>query len=249
MTPATTRRRPGFDWLSWSLLAVMVAASALAWDRVPPELPIHWDLEGRPDGTANRDVALALLPLTGGLLMGVFWLLARGLPVRESALVTRGVQLTSRGVLGLLTLLHLSIILSALGQAISVPRVALGGAALLLMLIGFVLRSLPPNRLIGIRVPATLADRDIWRRVHRAASVLFIVLGICVLAASILSVGVQLGVLMGGLTLAVVLSVIYATRLRDGEPVEETPATRRQSEVHLSDRAAPDDDDRPDATR
>lgn len=213
-TPSSSPSPPSrIDWVSWLLWAVMVGVSAVAWTKVPDRMPVHWNWQGEVDTFASRDFALMLLPLTAAGLMGVFWLVRSGLPVRESPRVSRAVRTISRGVLGLLAMLHVAIILAALGGSVTVPRVALGGASLLVVLVGLTMRTLPPNRLVGIRVPATLSDRNVWKRTHRLAASLLVGVGGLTLAASLLPVAIQTGVLLLGLLAVAVVLVGFAARL------------------------------------
>ena len=212
---ARTRPLPSVDWISWALLAVMVAVSAVAWSKVPDQLPVHWNLQGQADSFASRDFALAVLPLVGAALMLLFWLLCRGLPVQESPRLTRAVRTLSRGVLGLFVVLHVAIVLASLGGQISVPRVALGGSALLIVLVGLTMRSLPPDRVAGVRLPAGLAARPAWRSTHRLAAKLLIALGALTLAASLLPVALQTGVLIVGLLAVAAVLVASMMRLKE----------------------------------
>ena len=212
-TPPRGNAPSRVDWISWLLWGIMVGVSAVAWSKVPDRMPVHWNWQGEVDTVASRDFALLVLPLTAAGLMGLFWLVRSGLPVRESPRVTRAVRTLSRGLLGLLAMLHVAIILAALGGSVTVPRVALGGASLLVVLIGLTMWSLPPNRLIGIRLPATLANRNLWKRMHRLAATLLVGLGVLTLAASLLPVAIQTGVLVVGLLAIVAVLVGFAARL------------------------------------
>ena len=213
--PAADRPVGRIDWVSWLLLATMVGGSVAAWSRVPDVLPIHWNLQGEVDGTGSRDFVLTVLPLLGAVILGLLWLITRGLPIRESPRVSRSVRTVGRGVLGLVTMLHLAILLAALGGTVSIGRVAIGGASLLIVLVGLMLRTLPPNRLVGIRVPATLADDAIWRSTHRLGSVLMVLLGAAVLSASLLPLPLQLAMLVVGLLTVGVITIGYAMRLAE----------------------------------
>ena len=212
LTPASRPLR--WDWLSWLLLAVLVAASVAVWQRVPLSLPVHWNWAGEPDSYASRDLALTMMPLAASGSMLLCWLLTRGMPVRQSGLVTRAVRRVLHGMLGLFVLMHAALIVSALGGTVSVPRVALDGAALLVILLGVVMRTVPQNGVIGVRIPATLSSTAVWQRTHRLCSTLMILAGCLTLAASLLSVSLQTAVLVGGLLLTAVVSVLFAIRLR-----------------------------------
>src|SRR5262245_61786353 len=74
--PSLPTRRPTRNVLGLGLAATVVAAalSAWAWSRTPAHhVAIHWGLDGKPDGYADRWAALGLGPL---LLLGATLLLS-----------------------------------------------------------------------------------------------------------------------------------------------------------------------------
>lgn len=56
------------------------------------------------------------------------------------------------------------------------------GTALLFVVVGNVLGQIRPNFFVGIRVPWTLADEEVWRRTHRLAARVWVLGGLACLA-------------------------------------------------------------------
>ncbi|HEX3407801.1 MAG TPA: SdpI family protein, partial [Caulobacteraceae bacterium] len=55
---------------------------------------------------------------------------------------------------------------------------------ILLVLIGAVLGRVPPNSLVGVRTPWTLADERVWRRTHYLTGRLMALAGVALAAAA-----------------------------------------------------------------
>jgi uncharacterized membrane protein len=86
------------------------------------------------------------------------------------------------------------------------------------LLFGLLAHLLPRNRLVGVRVPYALADRQIWRAVQGKARWPVFALGLpCVLISAFVSTVAELlvfaAVLVGLLAVLVVVSYRYSRRL------------------------------------
>jgi uncharacterized membrane protein/GNAT superfamily N-acetyltransferase len=197
----------GPAWAASALvLAGMAAATAWAWGRVGerPCIPVHWGLDGRPNGFAGRAEALLAMPGMALALTLLLGLLALADPrLKRSEPTLKAYRAAWLGVLGLLGLVHACILLSALGHAVPVVKVSMAGVGGLLLLLGLSLRQLEPNNLIGIRTPATLADEAVWRRVHATAAYPMAGLGGLLALAALLGAPPAwlLGLLLAGLAL------------------------------------------------
>ena len=98
------------------------------------------------------------------------------------------------------------------GARIVIWVIRIGGVALLAL--AAVCHMIPRNRLSGIRFPYTLADDEIWRKVHRRGRWFFLVLGLgCFVPIhSLRDLVIFTIAFMGGLFLAVGYTYVYARR-------------------------------------
>lgn len=132
---------------------------------------MHWSLHGEVDGWGGPWQAALLLP---GLATGLYLLiLALDWGRLDFRAARRMAPATARQVRLLLLLLLGTVHGLILGSTL---RGLTPGASLLvacmagfLVLLGNLMPRLEPNAWVGIRIPPTLADREIWRRTHRAA--------------------------------------------------------------------------------
>ena len=60
------------DWPQWIILAGMFLAGAIAWPRVPDQIPVHWNINGEVDRYGGRFEGVWLLPLVA---LGIYFLL------------------------------------------------------------------------------------------------------------------------------------------------------------------------------
>lgn len=164
------------------VLLISVGIALLSMPHLPSKVPIHFDLNWHPDGYASKAVGL--------------WLLA-GMPIFIWVLITVccWLAITEGGALRLdeasakwVCLLRLIIALFMISVEISVIAVALGWLnspriifmpmlGLLFIAIGAALPHLRPNWVAGIRLPWTIVNESVWRRVHSVGGYAFSALG------------------------------------------------------------------------
>ncbi len=111
-------------------------------------------------------------------------------------------------------------LLSALGAlpTTGVPIVNIivfGFMGLLLVGLGIVMPRIEPNYTFGVRLPWTLADPENWRRTHRFAGPVFVVMGVVTLASALfsstapeLTLVAMLVALLGGVALVALYSFL-----------------------------------------
>lgn len=155
-----------------------LAASAAIYPWLPAEVPIHFDLHGRVDGTAPRAIGAFLLPVIGLLTIGIVARAARARPAAERAPMGATTLLTTALFAGL----QLVMMRAALVGATDVG-LALGTLLALASLgLALLLPRVRRNPVVGIRTPWTLASDETWARSHRLGGYLFAAAGVIGLA-------------------------------------------------------------------
>jgi len=172
-------------------LALWLAAVGVSlWGYINlPDAPIatHFDAAGHVNGYMPRDKALVFMPVMMLVMIGLLlWLLPAIMPKKTNIDRFEAVYgLVALFVPGLLTLVHIVLILNAAGIHIAVTRVILVAAGVLFAVIGNFLPKTRMNWLMGIRTPWTLSDERVWERTHRLAGPLFVMGGAVVLLAGL----------------------------------------------------------------
>ena len=180
----------------WVVLfaAVVVHQAAyalLAYPAMPQTVPTHWGADGAVDGWGDKagTLAMAAMPLVVALVMlavprldpkGRNFERFRGVYLGMSAAITLFMVAVSW-----MTPLTASGLVPEGGSLVStVILLALGA---LMVALGNYLPRVKPNYTFGIRTPWTLASEDNWRRTHRFAGPVFVVAGVAMLVAALLS--------------------------------------------------------------
>ncbi|MEZ4703392.1 MAG: SdpI family protein [Rhodothermales bacterium] len=169
-----TRELIKTDWPAWLLLALPFVVLAVIWDRLPDELPVHWNARGEIDRYDAKGFSALMIPLIG---VGSY-LLMLAVPWIDPKRQTDANQKAIRAFRFIFPLLMTSIFgvlcLNWLGYAIDMGQTIFVLIAALFLVIGNFLGAIKPNYFIGIRTPWTLESADIWRKTHRMAGKLWV---------------------------------------------------------------------------
>jgi uncharacterized membrane protein len=225
-------RRP-MILVSLAALALMAIASLYAWTQLPADarIPIHWGVDGQPDGYADKVVGLWLLPVVTAAVAVVLALVPRIEP-RRSNLERSGKPYAATwiGVVLLLGLVHLLAVAVALGATLDLTRIVLAAAGVLFVVIGNYLPKVRPNFLLGIRTPWTLTSDLAWARTHRLGGRLMLLLGVALAAVAILGIDLALtsSVLIAGIAGLVAVLFVYSYLVWRDDPARQAdPGTLR----------------------
>lgn len=204
----------------WFYVAVMLTVGAFAssyyvhefrYDELPAQVPIHWNLEGQPDGfvpKSNVFMAFLLLPtvMAGmlGLTLALPWLSPKKFEVGPRGLYHFVMLL----VIGLLGFIHVLALGTALHPAWPMDRLLVGGLCFFFAAIGAVLGQVPRNFYIGVRTPWTLASDEVWQRTHQLAARLFVAAGLAGMLIALVQLPVWLAFV--AIMAAAFVPVIYS---------------------------------------
>ncbi len=202
---------------TFALIAVMLAASAVAWWWLPADVrvPIHFDIHFRADGWASKPVGLLALPATAAALL-VSLDVARRFAALRNPTDSPGAPPASAatGIVGVLAMIHLAIVGELLALPVSPGRVLPFALAILLVSLGNVMGKLQRNRVMGIRTRWSLADEGIWRRTQRFTGRLFVGVGVIGGLASLFVSSSAAGlILVGGTVVASLAGAWFSWRL------------------------------------
>ena len=147
------------------------------------KVPIHWNVHNEPDHFASPLIACLIGPAVIVLMMTATQGMSRKEYSKGEIKTTRFVILLVASVMVFLNWVTLK---SALGYSmgkgfdLSMLHLLLG---LLFVLIGNQFGKMPYSRWMGIRVPATLENEEVWNRVHQKSGKLMVISVAFVLAA------------------------------------------------------------------
>jgi uncharacterized membrane protein len=206
-----------YGHLALGLVGVTFAAALWAHthaDLIPTDkVPIHWGINGQPDGWVPKDepfLAFYLLPaVIGGVVaLGMFalpWLSPRNFAVDT---FRRTYDYVFFLIAALFAYLNVIVLWSQFRGPGMMDRWLIVGMFLFFALIGNVLGKVKRNFWMGLRTPWTLADPVVWDRTHRVTAWLFV--GVGIVGAIAAAAGVHPVVCFAFLMVAVLSPVVYS---------------------------------------
>ncbi|HEY1961509.1 MAG TPA: DUF1648 domain-containing protein [Rhizomicrobium sp.] len=207
---------------SLALVAGMAAVSAAVWTQIPDaaRLPIHWDINGVPNGYAPKAVALLVAPVLALLLT----LLLAGLASIRStasrdALDSAAWRVGWIGSVLLLAIAHAIVILTARGVRLDVAGNVTFAAALLLIALGNFLGKVRANPWLGIRTPWTRTSTYSWEKTNRRGGRLLVAVGLATLGTiAVFGVVPAVYVLMAGSAATALVTSVASYRYWKRDP-------------------------------
>jgi uncharacterized membrane protein len=195
-------------------VVAMLAISAWAWGRIPDgaQIPIHWGLDGQPDGYGPKWVGLLLTPALGLVMGGVFLVIPRLDPRRDHlAASTRAWVAITSSLMLLLVVVHGAIVATVLGATFDVGRVLGVGIGVLFAVIGNFLGKTRSNWFMGIRTPWTMSSERSWTKTHRLGGRLFLLVGLVSIVLGLFtSAQVVFIALLPGIGIAALVPIVYS---------------------------------------
>ncbi|OJT25824.1 hypothetical protein BO221_08215 [Archangium sp. Cb G35] len=182
---------------SLGLVVFGLGLSALLYPRLPELVPVHYNLEGVPDGWIPRTRGAFLLPL----LALVSWVLLRPgaalLPARPRAALARSpMDAVALRNVALFTALHLIMLYMALGRAETAGTPLALVCGVFWILSGQLIPRLRRNPFAGFRNPWALRSDEVWHRTQRFGGYSLTFGGLATLALAPFSTPAALGALV-----------------------------------------------------
>jgi uncharacterized membrane protein len=174
-------------FLCAALSAACFAATAYVVPRVGDDIPIHWGIDGQPDGYGSPLVGLLILSATVFLLPLFIAAVQRLDPRREH--LERSMPSIARllvAISAFMALLHALVIQSAFTHEMPSMRGLAGGMGLLMIVLGNELPKLRSNHVTGIRTSSTLSSERVWHRTHRVGGLVVAAGGVVIVMGALL---------------------------------------------------------------
>jgi uncharacterized membrane protein len=171
MNPIKTLKK---EWPALLLLLMPFLIIPFVWDKLPDEIPTHWNWQGEPDDYSSNAFGLFLLPCISILTYALLFLLPRIDPKRNIDSKQKPLSALRFFLPLFFNAIFLVVIFQGLGYTFDINRAVHLLVILLFLVLGNYMSSMRPNYFVGIRTPWTLEDPEVWRRTHRLAAKLWV---------------------------------------------------------------------------
>lgn len=167
------------------IILIPIVIGLILWDKLPDQVPVHWNMSGEVDDYATKTQAVFLMPL---VLVAFQWICVLGTSLDPKKQNINDKMFTLvLWIIPIISLLCNSMVYAtALGHKVSVEILMPLFMGALFIVIGNYLPKCKQSYTMGIKLPWTLDDEENWNKTHRLAGFLWVIGGIVVMATAFL---------------------------------------------------------------
>ena len=188
------------------VILIPIILGLILWNKLPEQLPFHWDVNGNIDNWVGKTTAVFALPAA---LLALHWmcLLISSIDPKSANYNHKSfrVVLWICPVLGLV--LSSLVYGTALGYSLRIEVIMPLLMGLMFVILGNLLPKMKQTYTMGIKLPWTLASEENWNKTHRFAGKLWVAAGVVILATAFLGSFWIFIVIIG---LACIIPTIYS---------------------------------------
>ncbi len=181
----------------------------LLWDKLPEQVPTHWNAAGEVDGWSSKAFSVFGLPV---ILFALHWmcLLATNADPKKQNIQGKLLNI----VLWICPIVSwMAAVLSygtALGIEFKMDKLMPIIMGVMFIVVGNYLPKCKQSYTMGIKLPWTLNDEENWNRTHRMAGKLWVVGGIVILALVFAPTNVLLITALVFISVLVIVPTVYS---------------------------------------
>lgn len=167
------------------IILIPIVIGLILWDKLPDQVPVHWNMSGEVDDYATKTQAVFLMPL---VLVAFQWICVLGTSLDPKKQNINDKMFTLvLWIIPIISLLCNSMVYAtALGHKVSVEIIMPLFMGALFIIIGNYMPKCKQSYTMGIKLPWTLDDEENWNKTHRMAGFLWVIGGIIVMATAFL---------------------------------------------------------------
>ena len=167
------------------IILIPIVIGLILWDKLPDQVPMHWNAQGEVDGYGTKFQAVFLIPL---VLVAFQWICVLGTsfdPKKQN--VNDKIFTLVLWIIPVISLLCNSMVFAtALGHKVSVEIIMPLFMGVLFVVIGNYLPKCKQSYTVGIKLPWTLDNEENWNKTHRLAGFLWVIGGVIIMATAFL---------------------------------------------------------------
>jgi uncharacterized membrane protein len=176
-------------WIVFIIICIPIIYTISVYSALPQTIPIHFDMEGNPNGYAGKDSIWVVMLLMSAVSAGVY-LLIKNLPkIDPKKTAGQSPEMYHKIALVLVVFLcaiSLMIVYAGVHGSISINHLMLPLLGLFFAVLGNYMHSIKPNYFVGFRTPWTLENEDNWRKTHQLVGKIWVPGGVLITLGSLL---------------------------------------------------------------
>lgn len=179
------------------------------WNRLPEEVPMHWNGAGEIDRYGDKKELLVTLFMLVGITYFVFLIIPYIDPKQK--LQNMGKKLNSLRMILTVFMSGLAVfILYSVQQKNSNPSFIFSIIGLLFAFLGNYFKTIKPNYFIGIKTPWALENEEVWKKTHLMGGKLWFIGGLLMALTFVLPNKIQFYTFMVIVAVISIVPIVYS---------------------------------------
>ena len=191
-------------------ILILIIFNILFYDKMPAELPTHWNFQGEADDYSSKFHAMVVIQ--GFLvLMNAFLCFMLDSDPKNNKQYNLVMTISKLSMPAIMLLIYIITVMAGFGREVKVSTILPIFIGLLFIAIGNYLPKIKRNYTMGIKLPWTLNSDENWRRTHRLGGICFVIIGLCLILSVFLKSEIVFLVplILGGIIPAIYSYYLY----------------------------------------
>lgn len=171
------------------IISIPLIYTASIYSSLPETIPVHFDIDGKPNGYGNKNTLWFITLLLAAVSAGVY-LLIKNLPKidpKKTAGQTPELYHKIAVILVIfLCAINIIVVYASVNGSININNLLLPLLGLMFLVLGNYMHSIKPNYFVGFRLPWTLENEDNWRKTHQLVGKLWVPGGLVITISTLL---------------------------------------------------------------
>ncbi len=195
--------------ISSVLTLLPILAGLILWDKLPDQMPSHWNIQGEIDRYASKAFCVFGLPL---IMFGLNLLCVVVTSFDKSNKnQNKKISCMVLYIVPVISIYCSAMVYSvALGYGFRVEKLIPGLLGAMLIIFGNYLPKCKQNGTIGIKVPWVYKSEEIWNKTHRFGGILWVVCGVVILLCVALPVNMMAYIFFPIILISVAMPIVYS---------------------------------------
>lgn len=206
------------EWLPLSLIILSALLAGYFYTQSPAVVPIHWGIDGQPDGFAGRAWAAWLMPGIAAAMYLLLTFLPRLDPKKEQyAAFGRQYGMIRTLMLAFIVALGALAGWAGTGRTVRMDMAVALLVGLLFIALGYQIAAIKQNWFMGVRTPWTMSSASVWQKTNRLMGYVMGLAGLLIAATPLmpdnrLKIGMFAVAVLGVVFIPLIASYIYYRR-------------------------------------
>lgn len=200
------------ELLGIGIIVTMFVITIVNYKSLPQQIPVHWNIKGEVDNYLRKNpFSASLMPLLALGLWILFLILPNIDPKKDKYEKFEDVyQIIKNSIILILGLMHIILILNSTGHHLPVEKFVPGSVSILFIILGNFMGKIRQNYFVGIKLPWTIDNEEVWNKTHRFSGRIWVICGIVALISVFFNPTITATVFSVCLILMIIFPLVYS---------------------------------------